>query len=106
MKVVHNARFEQRVLAAAGLALSGVFDTMADFKRLRGTEVLGGHSLATLCEREFGVTMDKSQQTSNWNRRPLNPDQLRYAALDAEVLLRLYDRFTRNSAVPTIEGRT
>lgn len=59
---------------------------------------LGGHSLARVCERELGIELDKSCQTSNWSRRPLNPDQLRYAALDAEVLLALYDRFT---AAPT-----
>jgi len=34
----------------------------------------------------------KSQQTSNWSRRPLDADQLRYAALDTEVLLDLYAR--------------
>lgn len=86
VKVIHNARLEQRVLAAAGLALTCVFDTMEGFKRLRGNDASGGHSLATICERELGASIDKSQQTSNWSRRPLDPEQLRYAALDAEVL--------------------
>ena len=47
-----------------------------------------------VCERELGISLDKSSQTSNWSRRPLDADQLRYAALDAEVLLVLYDRFS------------
>ena len=46
-----------------------------------------------VCERELGIALDKSSQTSNWSRRPLNGDQLRYAALDAELLLALHDRF-------------
>ena len=91
-KVIHNARFERRVLAAAGVALEGVFDTLEASRRVRGTDALGGHGLAIVCERELGVSLDKGEQTSNWSRRPLDADQLRYAALDAEVLLTLFDR--------------
>jgi ATP-dependent Lhr-like helicase len=47
-----------------------------------------------VCERELGILLDKSSRTSNWSRRPLDPDQLMYAALDAEVLLMLYDLFS------------
>jgi ATP-dependent Lhr-like helicase len=90
-KVIHNARFERRVLAAVGIVLDGVFDTLEASRRARGADALGGHSLAMVSERELGISLDKSVQTSNWGRRPLDADQLRYAALDAEVLLRLYD---------------
>ena len=93
VKVIHNARFERRALAAIGIALDGIFDTLEASRQSRGTEALGGHSLAMVCERELGISLDKSSQTSNWSRRPLDADQLRYAALDAEVLLCLYDRF-------------
>lgn len=94
LKVIHNARFERRVLAGIGIALDGVYDTLEASRRLRGNDALGGHSLAMVCERELSIALDKSSQTSNWSRRPLHGDQLRYAALDAEILLRLYDRFT------------
>jgi len=66
-------------------------------RRLRGTDSLGGHSLAVVCERELGAGLDKSAQTSNWSLRPLTVEQIRYAALDAEVLLALYDRFAEPS---------
>jgi len=92
-KVIHNASFERRVLAAVGVALDGVIDTLAVSRKLRGTSILGGHSLAMVCERELGLRLDKSEQTSNWAQRPLSAEQLRYAALDAEVLLVLHERF-------------
>lgn len=95
LKVIHNARFERRVLSALGIALDGVFDTLEASRRVRGADALGGHSLAMVCERELGLALDKESQTSNWSRRPLDADQLRYAALDAEILLALHDRLTK-----------
>ncbi|HRG95116.1 MAG TPA: DEAD/DEAH box helicase [Polyangiaceae bacterium] len=91
-KVIHNARFERRVLGSLGLELGGVFDTLEASRRLRGRDILGGHGLAMVCERELGLTLDKAEQTSNWSRRPLDGAQLRYAASDAEVLLLLHER--------------
>jgi ribonuclease D len=35
------------------------------------------------------VTLDKSQQLSDWSKRPLTPQQLDYARLDTHYLLRL-----------------
>ncbi len=93
VKVIHDARFERRVLATIGMQLEGVFDTLEASRRMHGVDALGGHSLSMVCERELGFGLDKSQQTSNWSRRPLDADQLRYAALDAEVLLALHARF-------------
>jgi ATP-dependent Lhr-like helicase len=92
-KVIHNARFERRVLATLGITIDGVFDTLEASRRLRGPDVVGGHGLGMVCERELGLTLDKGEQTSDWGRRPLGAEQLRYAALDAEVLLALFDRF-------------
>ena len=103
-KVIHNARFERRVLAAVGIALDGVFDTLEASRRARGADALGGHSLAMVCERELGIVLDKSSQTSNWSRRPLDGDQLRYAALDAEVLLALHKRFKDVGGTPDSGG--
>jgi hypothetical protein len=92
-KVIHNARFERRMLARVGVGLLGVIDTLEMSRRVCGPDALGGHSLGMVCERELGIVMDKSMQTSNWSQRPLQAEQLRYAALDAEILLNLYDRF-------------
>jgi ATP-dependent Lhr-like helicase len=43
------------------------------------------------------VELDKREQTGDWTRRPLTESQVTYAALDAEVLLRLFARFAEAS---------
>jgi hypothetical protein len=60
--------------------------------------IVGLVGLAMVCERELGIVLDKSSQTSNWSRRPLDADQLRYATLDAEVLLALHEHFSDDRA--------
>lgn len=39
----------------------------------------------------LGKPLDKSQQFSNWSRRPLTPQQIMYAASDAYCLLDVYE---------------
>ncbi|KAK3288013.1 hypothetical protein CYMTET_4495 [Cymbomonas tetramitiformis] len=46
-------------------------------------------SLTSVCSRLLGKALDKAEQCSYWDRRPLLPSQLTYAALDAHVLLQL-----------------
>jgi hypothetical protein len=48
-------------------------------------------SLKYLVQKYLNCNLIKTQQTSNWGRRPLTEDQIHYAACDALVLLRLYD---------------
>ncbi|XP_034232755.1 exonuclease mut-7 homolog [Thrips palmi] len=50
----------------------------------------GGESLSKLVSLCFGRCLDKSDQFSNWEQRPLRTGQRRYAALDAFCLLELY----------------
>ena len=46
--------------------------------------------LRTLCKDVLGREMDKTWQCSDWAARPLSEEQLTYAALDADVLVRIY----------------
>jgi len=48
-------------------------------------------SLAHCCSALIGKKLDKRQQCSDWNERPLSVAQLEYAALDAHVLLELHN---------------
>jgi ATP-dependent Lhr-like helicase len=95
VKVIHNAAFERSVFGRRGLIIESVVDTLHVSRRLRGKRANGGHSLKVVCARELGVHLDKSEQVSDWSRRPLSEDQIAYAAFDAEVLLRLFEHFGR-----------
>lgn len=101
--LIHNASFEQDVLGKLGMTLGGVVDTMEVSKGRRPTAP-EGHSLAAVVERELGGWLDKTQQTSDWRRRPLTEDQVRYAALDAEVLLDVYAALTHQPTTDTYAG--
>jgi ribonuclease D len=91
IKVIHNASFERSVLGRHGLSIEAVVDTLTVSRRARSS--VRGHGLREVCARELGVGLDKREQTGDWTRRPLTESQVAYAALDAEVLLRLYDHF-------------
>jgi ribonuclease D len=85
--VLHGADYDVRCLKREfGWALPNLFDTMAAARRL-GRERLG---LAALVEAQFGVRLAKDSQRSDWGRRPLSREQLRYAALDTRFLLPLH----------------
>ena len=86
-KVIHNAPFERRILGALGIEVTPVVDTLQLSRTLRGGK--SSHRLDAVVERELGIALDKSMQTSRWDRRPLSAAQIDYAALDAEVLLPL-----------------
>jgi DNA polymerase I len=48
------------------------------------------HSLDSVAERELGLTLDKTQQGSDWSG-PLSEEKIEYAARDVEVLHPLYE---------------
>lgn len=65
-----------------------VFDTMIA-AQLLGCERLG---LVTVAEDYLNVSLTKTGQKSNWARRPLSEEQLRYATHDTHYLENLADR--------------
>jgi len=85
--VLHGADYDVRCLKREyGWALPDIFDTMAAARRL-GRPGLG---LSALVQAHFGARLSKEFQRSDWGRRPLSPEQLRYAALDTHFLLPLH----------------
>jgi ribonuclease D len=86
--VFHGADYDVRCMKREyGWALPRLFDTMAAARRL-GRSGLG---LSALVEATFGVRLSKSNQRSDWGRRPLSREQIAYAALDTHFLLPLRD---------------
>ena len=49
-------------------------------------------SLAKVCKEILGNNLDKYEQKSNWDLRPLKQSQRHYAALDAIVCVKLYKK--------------
>src|SRR5262245_38433913 len=91
MMAAHNARFDEGVLRGAGFEVAGLVDTLRLARRaLR----LRSFSLASVSEHLFGAPLDKTYQQSDWRRRPLSRAQLDYAALDAQIALRVYQELS------------
>jgi ribonuclease D len=55
-------------------------------------------SLKKLCAIVLGVRISKAQQTSNWEAEALSDQQLVYAATDAWMSLRIFDKMNQNPA--------
>ncbi|HWT03268.1 MAG TPA: HRDC domain-containing protein [Pyrinomonadaceae bacterium] len=88
----HNARFDEAMLAGAGLRPAAFVDTL---RLARSALRLPSYSLAGVTAHLFGIELDKSYQKSNWKRRPLSRNQLQYAAADAIITLRVYEELGR-----------
>lgn len=87
-KIFHDAEFDVLLLGRShDVRLRGLFDTKVVATAI-GEKSFG---LAALVEKHFGVALDKSQQRSDWGKRPLADKQLRYAADDTHYLHELRD---------------
>lgn len=104
VKVIHYAAFERGVLGEYGFPIENVFDTCVFSRQNRGQGDPLGHSLAAVCEREFAMRLDKTHQKGDWTIRPLRDDQIEYAALDAELMIRLHHKFTAPNEGCTLFG--
>jgi ATP-dependent Lhr-like helicase len=91
-KIIQNASFGREVLGRQGLTIDPVVDTRDLSRQRHGDRADGGHGLRAICARELKLALDKTEQSGDWTRRPLTDAQIAYAALDAEVLLRLRER--------------
>jgi ribonuclease D len=99
--VLHGADYDVRCLKREyGWGLPELFDTMVAARRL-GRSGLG---LSVLVEAQFGARLSKSFQRSDWGRRPLSAEQLRYAALDTHYLLPLHGILSRELAERDLLG--
>ena len=106
-KIIHNAKFEisfVRQLCRKRIPIHSVVDTLlasqlcnAGYFTLRYSEaakewkrLYPRHSLQECCQRYLGIQLNKLMQTSDWAAAELSDDQIRYAALDAAIMLYLW----------------
>jgi ribonuclease D len=89
-KMLYSGSEDIALLKAMGCSIRNVFDVQI-------AATLCNHparNLGGLIESESGVTLDKSQQQSDWSKRPLSDAQLSYAANDVVYLPGIADKLT------------
>lgn len=87
-KIIHHSNNDILLLDKLGCNIRGILDTDVAAKLLNYEK----SSLATVLKDEFSIEIDKSQQSSNWNKRPLTDEQLIYAAIDVIYLQKVKDK--------------
>ncbi len=102
VKILHDASQDLGLIAdATGATPKNIFDVKLAARLLgMGTN----YSLSELVQNLCGVHLSKSQQRSNWLRRPLKPTQIKYAEKDVlylhqirEILLSEANRVQRTT---------
>jgi ribonuclease D len=92
-KVFHASSYDIYCLRRDyGFTFERIFDTHVA-AQLSGFEQLG---LSALLETLLGVSHSKRRQRDDWSRRPLETEQLQYAAMDTHHLLTLRDILEQN----------
>ena len=86
LKIMHSPNEDISLLKIQGCSLRNLGDTEFG-ARLQNIKTV---SLGALLELFLEIKLDKDQQTSNWNHRPLSISQMMYAAYDVVYLRRLY----------------
>ncbi|KAL5565927.1 hypothetical protein UlMin_029091 [Ulmus minor] len=74
-----------------------LLDIQNVFKEPRG-------GLSGLANKILGAGLNKTRRNSNWEQRPLTPNQLEYAALDAAVLVHIFRHVRNHSPTTDAEG--
>lgn len=88
LKAIHNACYDAvRMARHFRINTSPIHDTMLAARRSGEKKC----SLQAQAAAHLGLQLDKDEQRSDWSRRPLSDEQLRYAALDAVSTLLLYE---------------
>ena len=93
-KVIHNAAFDASRLANHfKFNVMPIYDTMLAARRNGETH----YSLKVQAETHLKLRLDKGGQRSDWSRRPLDPKQIHYAALDAFSTLLLFENQSKRN---------
>lgn len=87
IKIIHSSTNDILLLKKLGCKPKGIFDTEIAARLLNYLRT----SYANILQAIFEIEVDKTNQVSNWNTRPLSEDQLAYAATDVLHLHELKD---------------
>ena len=89
IKIFHSCKEDlEAIYAWTNKEMINIFDSQLANAFLDGDYSIGYQGLV---EKRLGIELDKKETRSNWIRRPLTDAQLKYAALDVEYLIHLYE---------------
>ena len=89
IKIFHSCKEDlEAIYAWTNKEMINIFDTQLANAFLESDYSIGYQGLV---EKRLGIALDKKETRSNWIRRPLTDAQLKYAALDVEYLIHLYE---------------
>ena len=90
IKIFHSCKEDlEAVFSWTDKKIVNIFDTQIANAFLNGDYSIGYQGLV---EQKLGIVLNKNETRSNWIRRPLSNSQLKYAALDVEYLIHLYEQ--------------
>jgi ribonuclease D len=88
-KIFHSCKEDlEAIFSWTNQEMVNIFDTQLANSLLDGDFSIGYQGLV---EQEIDIVLNKNETRSNWIRRPLSDSQLKYAALDVEYLIHLYN---------------
>lgn len=88
LKVLHAAHQDLEIFhQLSGQVPTPIFDTQIAASVLGQGEQIG---YGKLVQNALGIELDKSHARTDWSQRPLDDDQLNYAADDVRYLARIY----------------
>ena len=89
VKIFHSCKEDlEAIYSWTKNEMVNIFDTQLANSFLQDSYSI---SYQSLVEQELEIVLDKKETRSNWIRRPLTDAQLKYAALDVEYLIPLYE---------------
>ena len=86
LKILHSCKEDLEAIFLVKQKMENIFDTQLANSFLENEYSI---SYQGLVEKKLGIILNKKTR-SNWLKRPLSDDQLKYAALDVEYLIPLY----------------
>ncbi|MDR2781390.1 MAG: ribonuclease H-like domain-containing protein [Holosporaceae bacterium] len=88
LKIFHYARFDVSILNYAfGIKVAPIYCTKIASKLIRTYS--DRHGLKNLCKEILDIDVSKQEQSSDWGKEKLSPEQLKYAAGDVLYLHKL-----------------
>ncbi|MEL0310147.1 MAG: ribonuclease D, partial [Gammaproteobacteria bacterium] len=89
LKIFHSCKEDfEAIYSWTNNEMINIFDTQLADSFLENNYSI---SYQGLVEKKLGIVLEKKETRSNWIRRPLSDSQLKYAALDVEYLIYIYE---------------